>query len=184
MIIGLPKEVKDNENRVGLIPGAVRALTRRGHTVLVESGAGLGSAIDDAEYQEAGATIVPDAAAAWAAEMVVKVKEPIAGEYGFLRDDLVLFTYLHLAADRPLTEELLRQGTTAIAYETVTERGRLPLLTPMSEVAGRMASQVGASGCALAMAASVALGFGSVAASEASALSMVGSSPSTMSSAP
>lgn len=144
MIIGLPKEVKDNENRVGLIPGAVRTLTRRGHRVLVETGAGIGSAIDDDEYVAAGAEIVPDAATAWSAEMVVKVKEPIPSEYGYLRDDLILFTYLHLAADRPLTETLLAKGVTAIAYETVTERGRLPLLTPMSEVAGRMASQVGA----------------------------------------
>jgi alanine dehydrogenase len=145
MIIGLPKEVKDNENRVGLIPGAVKSLTKRGHRVLVETGAGLGSAIADEEYVEVGAEIVPTAADAWGAEMVAKVKEPIASEYHFLREDLILFTYLHLAADRPLTEKLLESGITAIAYETVeTADRKLPLLTPMSEVAGRMATQVGA----------------------------------------
>lgn len=145
MIIGVPKEIKDNENRVGLIPGAVKALTKRGHKVLIEQGAGEGSSLPDAEYVEAGAQIVPSAADAWSAEMVVKVKEPVAAEYQFLRDDLLLFTYLHLAADRPLTEALMEKGTTAIAYETVqTGPGRLPLLMPMSEVAGRMATQVGA----------------------------------------
>lgn len=145
MIIGLPKEVKDSENRVGLTAGAVRMLTRRGHTVLVQSGAGDGSAIGDDEYIAAGAQIVPTAADAWGAQMVVKVKEPVASEYAFLRPDLLLFTYLHLAADRPLTERLLAAGTTAVAYETVqTGDGRLPLLMPMSEVAGRMATQVGA----------------------------------------
>ena len=144
MIIGVPKEVKDNEYRVGMTPGNVKALTRRGHTVLVQQGAGEGSALPDAEYQEVGARIVPTAADAWAAEMVVKVKEPISSEYGFLREDLLLFTYLHLAADRRLTEELLARKTTAIAYETVQVNGRLPLLMPMSEVAGRMATQVGA----------------------------------------
>lgn len=145
MIIGLPKEVKDSENRVGLTAGAVRMLTRRGHTVLVQTGAGDGSAIGDDEYIAAGAQIVPTAADAWGAQMVVKVKEPVASEYAFLRPDLLLFTYLHLAADRPLTERLLAAGTTAVAYETVqTGDGRLPLLMPMSEVAGRMATQVGA----------------------------------------
>jgi alanine dehydrogenase len=145
MIIGLPKEVKDSENRVGLTAGAVRALTRRGHRVLVEKDAGENSAIHDAEYVEAGAEIVPTAADAWSAQMVVKVKEPVASEYDFLRPDLLLFTFLHLAADRPLTERLLAAGTTAVAYETVQSAdGRLPLLTPMSEVAGRMATQVGA----------------------------------------
>lgn len=146
MIIGLPKEIKDNENRVGMTAGAVRVLTRQGHRVLVESGAGVGSAITDDEYREAGAEIVADAADIWSAQMVVKVKEPIAPEYGYLREDLLLFTYLHLAADRPLTERLLAAGTTGVAYETVqTADGKLPLLTPMSEVAGRMATQVGAS---------------------------------------
>ena len=145
MIIGLPKEIKDNENRVGLIPGAVKVLTRRGHQVLVQTGAGLGSSLSDDEYIAAGAQIVSSADEAWAAEMVVKVKEPVASEYGYLRDDLLLFTYLHLAADRPLTEGLLASGTTGVAYETVqTGDGLLPLLMPMSEVAGRMATQVGA----------------------------------------
>ena len=145
MLIGLPKEIKDNENRVGMTPGAVKALTRRGHRVLVESGAGLGSSLSDAEYLSAGAEIVASAAAAWAAQMVVKVKEPIASEYHYLRQDLILFTYLHLASNKPLTDALLTSGTTGIAYETVqTATGQLPLLTPMSEVAGRMATQVGA----------------------------------------
>jgi alanine dehydrogenase len=145
MLIGLPKEIKDNESRVGLTPGAVRALTRRGHRVLVQSGAGVGSALLDNEYEAAGAEIVPAAGDAWAAEMVVKVKEPIAPEYDYLRPGLILFTYLHLAADRALTEELLRRRVTGIAYETVqTPDGKLPLLAPMSEVAGRMAPQVGA----------------------------------------
>ncbi|HRJ43752.1 MAG TPA: alanine dehydrogenase, partial [Caldilineaceae bacterium] len=145
MIIGLPKEIKDNENRVGMTAGAVRVLARQGHRVLIQSGAGRGSSITDDEYREAGAEIVADAADAWSAEMVVKVKEPIALEYAYLRDDLLLFTYLHLAADRNLTEQLLASGTTGVAYETVqTADGKLPLLTPMSEVAGRMATQVGA----------------------------------------
>ncbi len=145
MIIGLPKEIKDNENRVGMTPGAVKALTRRGHRVLVETGAGVGSSLPDEEYQSAGAELVSSAAEAWSAQMVVKVKEPIASEYTYLREDLILFTYLHLAADRHLTDALLQRGTTALAYETVqTEDGKLPLLMPMSEVAGRMATQVGA----------------------------------------
>ena len=145
MLIGLPKEIKDNESRVGMTPGAVKALTRRGHRVLVQSGAGLGSSLSDAEYLSAGAEIVAGAEAAWATQMVVKVKEPIASEYHYLRRDLILFTYLHLASDRPLTDALLASGATGIAYETVqTASGQLPLLTPMSEVAGRMATQVGA----------------------------------------
>ena len=145
MLIGLPKEIKDNENRVGMTPGAVKALTRRGHRVLVQSGAGEGSSLADEEYLSAGAEIVPYAQDAWAAQMVVKVKEPILSEYQYLRSDLILFTYLHLASDKPLTDALLASGTTGIAYETVqTETGQLPLLTPMSEVAGRMATQVGA----------------------------------------
>lgn len=146
MRIGLPKEIKDGENRVGLTPGAVKALTRRGHRVLVETGAGMGSFLTDEEYSVAGAEIVLTAADAWAAEMVVKVKEPIGSEYHFLRREQILFTYLHLAADRYLTDALLASGITAIAYETVqTPEGKLPLLMPMSEVAGRMATQVGAS---------------------------------------
>lgn len=146
MLIGLPKEIKDNENRVGMTTGVVRSLTRQGHRVLVETGAGLGSALSDAEYQAAGAEIVNSAAKAWAAQLVIKVKEPIAAEYQYLRDNLMLFTYLHLASDKPLTDALLTAGTTSIAYETVqTNNGQLPLLIPMSEVAGRMATQVGAS---------------------------------------
>lgn len=145
MIIGLPKEIKDNENRVGMTPGAVKALTRRGHRVLVESGAGVGSALADEEYLAAGAELVPNAADSWSAQMVVKVKEPIAIEYQYLCPDLILFTYLHLAADKELTQALLESDTTAIAYETVQTADRqLPLLMPMSEVAGRMATQVGA----------------------------------------
>ena len=145
MLIGLPKEIKDNENRVGMTAGVVSSLVRRGHTVRVQSGAGLGSSILDTEYQAVGANIVDSAEEAWAAELVVKVKEPIASEYGYLRDDLILFTYLHLASNQPLTDALLTAGTTGIAYETVqTSNGQLPLLIPMSEVAGRMATQVGA----------------------------------------
>lgn len=145
MLIGLPKEIKEGENRVGLTPGAVKALVGRGHRVLVQAGAGVGSSLTDAEYQAAGGELVNDAADVWSAEMVVKVKEPVAAEYGFLRQGLILFTYLHLAADRALTDVLLESGVTAIAYETVqTPDGKLPLLMPMSEVAGRMAPQVGA----------------------------------------
>jgi len=145
MIIGLPKEIKDSESRVGLTPGAVKALTRRSHRVLVEAGAGLGSSLADEEYRAAGAEIVAEAADAWSAQMVVKVKEPIEAEYKYLRPNLLLFTYLHLAADRRLTHQLLEKGVVGIAYETVqTPDGRLPLLQPMSEVAGRMATQVGA----------------------------------------
>jgi alanine dehydrogenase len=144
MIIGVPKEIKTLENRVSMTPGGVETLVRRGHTVLVEAGAGLGSGLADAEYEAAGASLV-SREAAWGAQMVVKVKEPVAEEYGFLRNDLLLFTYLHLAAEEKLTKALLDAGTTSIAYETVQlPDGSLPLLTPMSEVAGRMAAQVGA----------------------------------------
>jgi alanine dehydrogenase len=145
MLIGLPKETKDHENRVGMTPSTVKALTRHGHQVLVQSGAGEGSFLADGEYQSAGASIVPHAEDVWAAEMIVKVKEPVAAEYRYLHRDLILFTYLHLASDKLLTDALLKSGVTAIAYETVqTEGGKLPLLTPMSEVAGRMATQIGA----------------------------------------
>lgn len=145
MLIGLPKETKDHENRVGMTPSTVRALTRHGHRVLVQSGAGEGSFLADGEYQSAGASIVPHAEDVWAAEMIVKVKEPVTAEYRYLHRDLILFTYLHLASDKLLTDALLKSGVTAIAYETVqTEGGKLPLLTPMSEVAGRMATQIGA----------------------------------------
>ncbi|SOD41381.1 alanine dehydrogenase [Nitrosovibrio sp. Nv4] len=145
MLVGLPKETKDHEDRVGMTPSTVKALTRRGHQVLVQSGAGEGSFLSDAEYRSAGAVIVPQAEDAWAAQMVVKVKEPTPAEYRYLREDMILFTYLHLASDMSLTDALLKSGVTAIAYETVqTEDGKLPLLTPMSEVAGRMATQIGA----------------------------------------
>ncbi|MGE4291208.1 MAG: alanine dehydrogenase [Desulfovibrio sp.] len=144
MIIGIPKEIKTMEDRVAMTPGAVGSLVRQGNTVLVEAGAGLGSGCSDEEYVAAGAKMV-SAAEAWGAEMVIKVKEPVKSEYGYLRDGLLLFTYLHLAADPELTEALVSSGTTGVAYETVKGRdGSLPLLTPMSEVAGRMATQVGA----------------------------------------
>ncbi|HLT68346.1 MAG TPA: alanine dehydrogenase [Microbacterium sp.] len=146
MRIAVPTEIKNNENRVALTPGGADALVRAGHEVLVEAGAGDGSRIADADYTAAGARIVDTAAEAWGeAEILLKVKEPIAAEYGFLRPDLTLFTYLHLAADRPLTEALLAAGTTAIAYETVQlPDGSLPLLTPMSQIAGRLSVSVGA----------------------------------------
>ncbi len=145
MRIGVPRETKNREYRVSVTPAGVHRLTATGHEVLVETGAGVGSAIPDDQYVAAGARIVPDAASAWSADLVCKVKEPIAAEYQFLREDLTLFTYLHLAADRACTDALLAAGTTAIAYETVTlPDGSLPLLAPMSEVAGRLAVQVGA----------------------------------------
>ena len=146
MRIGVPTEIKNNENRVAMTPAAVDALVRRGHTVTVQRGAGLGSAFTDDAYRAAGAQIADTAEETWGgAEMVVKVKEPIAPEYGLLREDLTLFTYLHLAADRPLTDALMSAGTTAIAYETVQTVDRaLPLLAPMSEVAGRLSITVGA----------------------------------------
>ncbi|MGC4152322.1 MAG: alanine dehydrogenase [Propionicimonas sp.] len=146
MHIAVPTEVKNNEFRVAITPAGVAELTRRGHKIFIQAGAGVGSSITDDEYVAQGATIVEGAEATWAAgEMVIKVKEPVASEYRFLRDDLLLFTYLHLAADRPQTEALLTAGTTAIAYETVQlPNGGLPLLYPMSEVAGSLAPQVGA----------------------------------------
>lgn len=145
MIIGVPTEIKDRENRVAVTPGGVRDLVEAGHRVLVQAGAGEGSGFSDTDYRTVGATIAPTAADTWSAQLVVKVKEPQPVEYDFLRSDLVLFTYLHLAAAQGLTQELLHRGTTAIAYETVElASGTLPLLTPMSEVAGRMAIQVGA----------------------------------------
>lgn len=145
MIIGVPKEIKDNEYRVGMTLGGVKMLVDAGHEVRIETGAGEESGFSDAEYRRMGATIVPTAADAWAAELVVKVKEPQPSEYGYLRPDLVLFTYLHLAAEEQLTRVMLASGVTGIAYETVELPNRtLPLLTPMSEVAGRMAVQVGA----------------------------------------
>jgi alanine dehydrogenase len=145
VIIGVPREIKTREYRVGMTPAGVRSLVSRGHKVLVEIGAGEGSGIRDAEYAAHGATMVPNAAEAWGAEMVVKVKEPLEREYGFFRKDLVLYTYLHLAAEPELTKRLAQSGVAAVAYETIeTEDGALPLLRPMSEVAGRMAVQVGA----------------------------------------
>jgi alanine dehydrogenase len=145
MNIGIPRETKRHEYRVAATPSAVRTLVAAGHEVRVEAGAGAGSGMDDDAYRAAGATVVDSAEEAWAAPLVLKVKEPTPQEVRFLRDDLLLFTYLHLAADRALTEALLEAGTTAVAYETVEgPDGGLPLLTPMSEVAGRMAPQVGA----------------------------------------
>jgi alanine dehydrogenase len=146
MIVGLPKEVKDNESRVGLTPAGVKALTNAGHTVFVQKSAGEGSGITDSEYVAAGGQLLDSAEETWGGtEMVVKVKEPVASEYGFLREGLLLFTYLHLAPARELTNALLDSGTTGVAYETITnDKGQLPLLTPMSEVAGRMSVQIGA----------------------------------------
>ncbi len=146
MIVGLPKEIKDNEYRVGLTPAGVRALTDAGHRVIVERSAGEGSGFEDELYERAGAEIIESADDVWAeAEMIVKVKEPIEPEYPRMKEGLLLFTYLHLAPDPKQTQALLKSKVTGIAYETITDRrGTLPLLTPMSEVAGRMAVQVGA----------------------------------------
>lgn len=146
MIIGLVKEIKNNEFRVGLTPGAVRAYMRAGHRVFVERGAGLGSGFPDEEYTAAGAELEDQAETVWGrAEMIVKVKEPIEPEYRFFRKDLILYTYLHLAAEEPLTKALLESGMKAVAYETIVGRdGGLPCLAPMSEIAGRMSVQEGA----------------------------------------
>ena len=144
MIVGVPTEVKDNERRVAITPDGVRELVGRGHTVRVQSGAGVGSSITDDELARAGAELV-DVEGAWDAELVVKVKEPQPQELGFLRPDLTLFTYLHLAAEPDVAEALVSSGATGLAYETVQlDDGSLPLLAPMSEVAGRMATQIGA----------------------------------------
>jgi len=146
MIVGLPKEIKDNEYRVGLVPAGVKALKDAGHRVLVEAGAGSGSGISDEDYANAGGEIVDSADEVWAkAELVVKVKEPIGPEYSRMREEQMLFTYLHLAPAPELTQKMLERKVTGIAYETITnDEGHLPLLTPMSEVAGRMAVQIGA----------------------------------------
>jgi alanine dehydrogenase len=145
MEIGVPKETKDQEFRVGLTPSIVRALTDRGHQVYVETNAGLGSSFTDAVYIQSGAKIVPTAAAAWERELVVKVKEPLTAEYSLIHKEQILFTYLHLAANRPLAEQLIDSGASAIAYETVElPDGKLPLLTPMSIIAGRLSIQFGA----------------------------------------
>ncbi|KJH70719.1 alanine dehydrogenase [Aliterella atlantica] len=146
MEIGVPKETKDQEFRVGLSPSSVRVLTENGHTIKVETQAGNGAGFTDADYQQAGAQIVSSVAEVWHQELVIKVKEPIASEYQFLQKGQLLFTYLHLAANRTLTEHLIDSGVTAIAYETVEQPGsnKLPLLTPMSIIAGRLAVQFGA----------------------------------------
>jgi len=144
MIIGLPKEIKDNEYRVAMTPGAVRQVAEEGHRVVVEEGAGEGSGFQDDEYRQAGASLVSVADPVWEADLVVKVKEPQPSEFDLMRPGLVLFTYLHLAAEKNVTLAMLERGVTGIAYETVeTPDGKLPLLVPMSQVAGRMAVQVG-----------------------------------------
>lgn len=146
MRVAVPREIKNSEFRVAITPAGVHDLVSRGHEVIIETGAGLGSSISDDAYTSAGASIAPDAASTWAAaDLLLKVKEPIPSEYGYFRDDLLLFTYLHLAAEADLTRALLSGGVTAIAYETVQLPSRaLPLLAPMSEVAGRLAPIVGA----------------------------------------
>ncbi len=145
MIIGVPKELKSNENRVAITPAGVGSLVKGGHRVLVENDAGTGSGFKDADYLGAGAVVVHRAKDVWEqSEMIMKVKEPIADEYRYFRPDVILFTYLHLAAEPHLAKALIDGGVTAIAYETVARNNKLPLLTPMSEVAGRMATQIGA----------------------------------------
>lgn len=145
MRIGVPKEIKNNENRVAITPAGVVALVKAGHEVFIEKDAGTGSNFTNDGYMTAGALIVEDARSVWeSSEMIMKVKEPIPEEYQYFRKDLILFTYLHLAADSTLTKALKDSGVLAIAYETVSVNGTLPLLTPMSEIAGRMAAQIGA----------------------------------------
>lgn len=145
MNIGIPTEIKNNEKRVSFSPSGVKALVSAGHKVLVEQGAGETAGFVDEQYIESGATIVPTASEAWSADMVIKVKEPLKEEFDYLREGLILFTYLHLAANKELTEVLAEKGVTAIGYETmVGQDGSLPLLTPMSQIAGRMSVQIGA----------------------------------------
>ena len=145
MIIGVPKEIKEQEQRVALLPSAADQLKRRGHSVIVQKNAGVGSGYADDEYKKAGAEIIDSAEEVFRrADMIVKVKEPLAAEFPLLRKGQILFTYLHLAASKPLTEALLKSGVTGIAYETIQVSGRLPLLEPMSEVAGRMSVVMGA----------------------------------------
>ncbi|HZH58795.1 MAG TPA: alanine dehydrogenase [Metabacillus sp.] len=145
MIIGIPKEIKNNENRVALTPSGVVSFLNAGHTVLVEKDAGIGSSFTNEDYASAGAEIVEDVKEVWSkADMVMKVKEPLPAEYDYFREGLILFTYLHLAAEPSLAQALKDKGVIAIAYETVAVNRTLPLLTPMSEVAGRMAAQIGA----------------------------------------
>src|SRR4029450_9046482 len=145
MVIGVPKEIKEQEQRVALLPSATNQLTRRGHSVLVERNAGIGSGYPDQDYAKAGAGIVEQAKEVFArADMIVKVKEPLEAEFPLLRRGQILFTYLHLAATKRLTEALLKSGVTAVAYETIQINHRLPLLEPMSEIAGRMSAVMGA----------------------------------------
>ncbi|MBI5179325.1 MAG: alanine dehydrogenase [Nitrospinae bacterium] len=146
MIIGIPKEIKPDEYRVGIVPAGVRSLALAGHTILVEHSAGAGSGIADDEYAAEGAELLQSAEELWRrSDMVIKVKEPVGPEYGYLREGLILYTFLHLAADRQLTEALLTKKVSAVAYETVQEAdGSLPILIPMSEIAGRMSVQAGA----------------------------------------
>lgn len=145
MIIGVPKEIKTLEARVALTPAGVRELVKNGHKVIIETGAGLGSAITNEEYVAQGAEIAPDAKSVWAAaEMIMKVKEPLAAEYPLMKKGQILYTYLHLAASKECTDALIAAENVAIAYETVEVNGQLPLLAPMSEVAGRLSTQVGA----------------------------------------
>ncbi|MFL6570011.1 MAG: alanine dehydrogenase [Chthoniobacterales bacterium] len=145
MIIGVPKEIKSQEHRVGLIPSTATTLTRKGHTVLAQKGAGIGSGYSDEDYVAAGAKIIDTAEQVFRdAEMIVKVKEPLPPEYGLLRKGQILFTYLHLAASKPLTDALLKSGVTGVAYETIQVGNKLPLLEPMSEIAGRMSVVMGA----------------------------------------
>ncbi|XOK64329.1 alanine dehydrogenase [Paenibacillus elgii] len=145
MIIGVPKEIKNNENRVAITPAGVSTVVQAGHSVYIEKGAGLGSGFTDEQYAAAGALIADAAQEVWEkSQMIIKVKEPLSSEYGYFREGLILFTYLHLAADAELAAALTKSGVVSIAYETVEVNRTLPLLTPMSEVAGRMATQIGA----------------------------------------
>ena len=145
MIIGIPKEIKNNENRVGITPAGVVAYKKGGHEVIIESSAGLGSGFTDQDYLDVGAQITKSTKEAWDVDMVIKVKEPIQEEYKYFKENLILYTYLHLAPEPELTKALLDSKVTGIAYETIQlDSGALPLLTPMSEVAGRMSVQIGA----------------------------------------
>ena len=145
MIIGIPKEIKDQESRVATVPGAVAELVKDGHTVLIEKNAGLNSGIENKDYEDAGAKIIDSAKEVWEkSDIIYKVKEPLKEEYKYLREGLILYTYLHLAGNEELTKELVEKKVTAIGYETVKLDNKLPLLAPMSEIAGRMAVQEGA----------------------------------------
>ena len=144
MEIGVPKEVKDQEFRVGLTPASVKALREGNHRILVEANAGVGSGFSDEEYVQAGADIAADPKTVWQQDLIVKVKEPLPSEYDYLRSEQLLFTYLHLAASRRLTERLMESGVSAIAYESIEKNGRFPLLAPMSAIAGRLSVQFGA----------------------------------------